>query len=224
MKPKHTPFSALSRRKRRAKTQRIKNLIHRERHRCGGMFYDNCDIPAAIASGYWNWSDIVFLGRDPAVFYNAEIITAGVEFADRVEQLAFDEAWAMLDAAAQELETNIETVPNLDANGKVISHTWVRKPDAAYPQFGGLTWREYTDKRAAEIARDKPPAVYCGYRIQTGYASGVGLQIMVDAEVLTVELIEAAVKDFLARGERTWISDKPAAVSYTSDFHCKPLA
>ncbi|MCT9846738.1 hypothetical protein N7563_21985 [Leclercia adecarboxylata ATCC 23216 = NBRC 102595] len=224
MKHKHKAFTSLSRRKRRAKAQHIKNLIHRERHRCGGMFYDDCDIPAAIASGNWNWSDIIFTSLDPAVFWNAEIITAGVEFADRVEQLVFDEAWALLDADGQERESSIETVPNLDASGKVISHTWVRQPDVTYPQFGGLTWREYTDKRALEIARDNPPSVYCGYRIQTGYASGIGLQIMVDAELLTVELIEAAITDFRARGEKNWISTEPAHVSYTSDFHCKPLA
>ena len=50
---KHTPFSALSRRKRRAKTLHIKNLIYRERDIQGGIFYDECDQNVALASGRW---------------------------------------------------------------------------------------------------------------------------------------------------------------------------
>lgn len=97
MNQKYRPFTSLSRRKRRAKTFEVKNLIYRERYRCGGLFYDDCDMNAAVASGNWRWSDILFLGRDPAVFWNAEIITASEAFNDRVESIAFDEAWSMLD-------------------------------------------------------------------------------------------------------------------------------
>lgn len=42
---KHKPFTSLSRRRRRARVQHIKNLIHRERHRCGGLHYDDCITP-----------------------------------------------------------------------------------------------------------------------------------------------------------------------------------
>lgn len=62
MKRKHRVFTSLSRRKRRAKTREIKNLIHRERHHCGGVFYDECDIDEAFACGNWKWSNILFLG------------------------------------------------------------------------------------------------------------------------------------------------------------------
>ncbi|MGC6031697.1 hypothetical protein VU661_24955, partial [Enterobacter kobei] len=40
-------------------------------------------------SGNWTWSDIVFLDHDPAVFWNAEIITANVAFTDAVEEATF---------------------------------------------------------------------------------------------------------------------------------------
>lgn len=196
MTNKHKVFTTLPRRKRRARVQHIKNLIHRERHRCGGTFYDDCDIEIATASGNWAWSDILFTSANPAVYWNAEIITAGQCFADCVEQIAFDEAWGMLNEAQRNREASIEA----------ISH------NEHYPQFGGLTWSDYAAKREKEIARDNPPAVHCGYRILPGYAGGIGLQMIVDAEVLTVEVIEAAIADFRAKGEREWVAETPCEI------------
>ena len=198
MNRKHKPFASLSRRKRRARVLRIKNLIHRERERCGGDFYDDCDIAYATASGCWTWSDILFTSRDPATFWNAEIVTASQKFADCVEQITFDESWALLTEDERNRESDLDTI---------------NQPGIKYPQFGGLTWSEYIDKRTQEVARDNPPAVFCGYDILPGFGSGIGLLIVVDAPVLTAEVIEAAIADFRARGERAWSCDVPAKVS-----------
>ena len=206
----HKVFTSLSRRKRRARALWVKNLIHRERHRCGGIFYDICDIEAVTASGRWSWSDILFTSSDPSIFWNAEIMTTGQHFADLVEEAAFDEAWDMLSDAERDEAAHFETVPNYDASGKVVSRTMVRKPEVKYPQFGGLTKLEYLAKREAEIARDNPPAVHCGYKIMPGFASGIGLRMIVDAECLTVEIIEAAIADFRARGEKEWVAETPS--------------
>lgn len=216
---KHTPFTSLSRRKRRAKTLHIKNLIYRERDRLGGIFYDECDRVAAIASGRWTWSDIIFLSQDPAIFWNAEIITANVAFADAVEDIAFNEALSKLDAAETQQEMHLDFTPDVSSHGK----RWLRKPALKYPQFDGLTFNDFIDKRALEIARDNPPAIYCGYRILPGYASGIGLQIVVEADRLNRAVIEMAIADFRTRGERNWISDVPARVCYSDKTICTPL-
>lgn len=195
------PFSALSRRRRRARTQHIKNLIHRERHRCGGLHYDDCDSEnaEAIAAGWiWTWSDVLFLGNSPDVYWNAEIITVDVARTDIVENLVFEEAHSMLSQAQQEGEARIETTPNYNAKGKVASYTIVGRTRVSYPQFGGLTYFDYVNKRMAEVKRDNPPAVNPGYRIQPGYRCGIGLQIIVDAPVLTREIIDNAIRLFLA--------------------------
>lgn len=68
----------------------------------------------------------------------------------------------------------------------------------AYTQFGGLTFFEYTTKRQEEITRDNPPVITPGYRIQHGYHGGIGLQIIVDAPELTREVIDNAIRSFLA--------------------------
>lgn len=120
---KHTPFTSLSRRKRRAATLKIKNLIYRERDTWGGTFYDECDHDQSVASGSWAWSDIVFLGHDPAVFWNAEIITADMAFADAVEEAAFNEAISRLNIESQYQAAHFSTIPDIDDNGKIISYT-----------------------------------------------------------------------------------------------------
>lgn len=51
MTKKRKAFTSLSRRQRRSKTQQVKNLIYRERHRCGGVFFDECDMEYASNSG-----------------------------------------------------------------------------------------------------------------------------------------------------------------------------
>ncbi len=205
---KHKVFTSLPRRKRRARVQRIKNLIQRERHRCGGTFYDDCDIEIATASGNWCWSDVLFLGAAPDVYWNAEILTAGMYFKDCVEQAAFDEGWAMLSE---------------EQRGNACDIRATQLP------FGGLTWTKYLEKREAEIARGNPPAVHCGYRILAGYAGGIGLQMVVDADVLTVEVIEAAIADFKAKGEREWVAETPCEIpehirhGSTQLLACRPL-
>lgn len=135
---KHTPFTSLSRRKRRAKTLHFKNLIYRERDRLGGIFYDECDQAVALASGRWTWSDIIFLSQDPAIFWNAEIITANVAFADAVENIAFNEAFSKLNAAETQQEMHLDFTPDVSSNGK----RWLRKPALKYPQFDGLTFND----------------------------------------------------------------------------------
>ena len=195
------PFNTLSRRQRRALTQYVKNLIHRERHRCGGLHYDDCDSENAedIAAGWvWTWSDVLFLGNSPDVYWNAEIITLDVACTDIIENRVFKEAHSMLSQAQQEDEARIETTPNYNVKGKVVSYTMVRRARVSYPQFGGLTYFDYINKRLAEVKRDNPPAVTPGYRIQAGYRCGIGLQIIVDEAVLTREVIDNAIRSFLA--------------------------
>ena len=198
---RNKPFNTLSRRRRRARTQHVKNLIHRERHRCGGLYYNDCDSEnaEAIAAGWvWTWSDVLFLDNSPDVYWNAEIITIDVARADIVENLVFEEAHAILSQNQQEDEARMDTTPNYNAKGKVLSHTVVERTRVSYPQFGGLTYFDYIDKRLAEVIRDNPPVITPGYRIKSGYRSGIGLQIIVDESVLTRQIIDSAVRSFLS--------------------------
>lgn len=192
---KHKPFTTLTRRQRRARTLRIKHIILRERARCGGLHYDDCE-PGD--SSRWSWSDVLFLGNTPDVYWNAVIVTTADDLQGTIEQIVLDEAFALLDEIEKAQELRFETTPNYDAKGNVISHTIVDFPRATYSQFGGLTFSDYVDKRIEEITRDNPPVVKAGYTFLPGYAAGLGLQIIVDDPVLTRAIIDDAIRVFLA--------------------------
>lgn len=163
MNRKNTPFISLSRRKRRAKTLKIKTLINRERETWGGLFYDECDHVTTVASGNWCWIDIVFPGYDTAVFWNEEIITANVAFADAVEEAAFNEAMLLLEATGKQ-----NVVLSDNSSGNILGHTLLRRSEQTYTIFNGLTFNDFIDIRALEIARDAPrqfTAATAAYRV-----------------------------------------------------------
>lgn len=202
MTKKLKAFTSLSRRQRRSETQRVKNLIYRKRHRCGGVFFDECDLKYASNSGSWTWSDIIFLGTKPDTYWNAEIITAGMAFDDAVESLAFDRAKPSPSDA------------HLNDEGQFTA-AW-RLPQ---PQYDGLTWSQHVDNLKIEITRDNPPKIHCGYRILPGYRSGIGLQIIVDSALLSREIIETAIAVFRAKGELNWLSPDVAKVAGLMNVH-----
>lgn len=128
-------FNTLSRSRCRARTQHVKNMIHRERHRCEGLHCDDCDSENAevIAAGWiWTWSDVLFLGNSPDVYWNEEIITIDVARADIMENLVFEEAHAMLNQSQQEDEDRMDTTPNYNTEGKVVSHTVIERTRVSY--------------------------------------------------------------------------------------------
>lgn len=215
---KHRIFSSLSRRSRRQKVIRIKNLIYNERHRCGGIFYDECDFARFDdeSDHIWKWSDIYFTGLDPADFWNAEIITAQVAFRDACHSRAFDEACEMLSEQERENEFQINTCPNYNSHGKIISHILVHREACKYDVFGGLTFFGFVEKRELEIVINDPPAIHCGYKFLPGYAYGLGLRMIVDVPSLSQQIIEGAIADFRKRGEREWHS--PEAVFFSGDL------
>ncbi|MEN4889771.1 hypothetical protein [Erwinia billingiae] len=210
-------FSSLSRRSRRQKVIHIKNLIHNERHRCGGIFYDACDFTQFDnePDHLWEWSDIYFTGLDPADFWNAEIITAKVAFRDAYKSRAFDEVREMLSDEERENEFKINKVPNYNAQGKIISHTLVHNEPCKYDFFDGLTFFEFVEKRELEIVINDPPVVHCGYKFLPDYAYGLGVRMVIDAPALSQQVIENAIADFRGRGECEWNS--PEAISFSGD-------
>lgn len=210
---KHRPFISLSRRQRRKKVIELKNRIYRGRQRCGGLFYDDCDIQyyKDNPDHIWAWSDIYFVGRDPADLWNAEIITAKLAFQDAVHDRAFNETWAMLSQQEQEEEARYETTPNVNSKGKIVSRTFLHREKQAYAIFGGLTFWQFVEKREQEIGQDEQQDVCCSYQFLPGFAYGHGLRMVVDAEALSVPVIEAAIGDFLNR-----VSDVPRGQRFIS--------
>lgn len=118
----------------------------------------------------------------------------------------------MLSELECEKEFKINTCPNYNAQGKVISHTLVHREACKYEFFGGLTFYEFVEKREIEIVINDPPAIYCGYDFLPNYAYGLGLRMVVDTPYLSQQVIEDAIADFRERSECGWYSAE--AVSF----------
>ncbi|MBC1185530.1 hypothetical protein [Kluyvera sichuanensis] len=123
MKRPRKPFSSLPRSRRKKETFHVKQQIHRERERCGGLFYDHCDIELMTESGLWTWSDILFLSADRATFWNATISTANDALACAVENQAIERATAITTVAADIADDGV-----LDLSPLRDTQTAARRP------------------------------------------------------------------------------------------------
>jgi hypothetical protein len=93
------------------------------------------------------------------------------------------------------------------SNGEILSYRLIDR-DRPYERLGGLTIREHWKKLEIEIVRREPPAaeVYESFELDPEYVYGIGLRIVVDADVIDQAAIEAAIHKFKAMGETEWQS------------------
>lgn len=213
---KSPTFVSLSRRKRRRIVIKLKNKIYQERSHCGGIFYDECCMSQSTGQSkhVWGWSDICFVGKDPAVLWNAEIITAQVALDDAIRTIAFEEALRLTEVSEGQKDVQMMKLTGSDIKDKIISCGESDKTTQNYHVLGGLTFFQYVQKREREIAFKNPPLVYCQYQYLPGYVYGLGLRMVVDAVTLSQDVIEAAIADFRLHGEREWCSPEPISFNH----------
>lgn len=208
---KYTPFIDLSRKKRGRATLAIRHVCARLKPLLGGRF----------VSSYWEgcprlpeegcqWFDCFFPGLDKFTFWNVEIITARTKFYDLVRRMANDRANSLL--TEEERESLVTFPDKIDENGKTYST--LEFNDSPFLQFGGLSYMGFTERTAREIAAGEPPTVYEEFKIDTGYAYGIGLHIVVDAENITKDVIEQAIDRFTAVGQKDWKSPEPVPAEH----------
>jgi hypothetical protein len=61
----------------------------------------------------------------------------------------------------------------------------------------------------SEIVRSEPPAIHESFEIDRSYAYGIGLQIVLDVDVIDRPAIESAIARFREIGEVGWQSPNP---------------
>ena len=75
-----------------------------------------------------------------------------------------------------------------------------------FDQFGGLTFNEQRSKLESDIIRNEPPLVHESFTIDLTYSYGIGLEIVLDVNVINQASIESAIDRFVEIGEINWIS------------------
>lgn len=198
-----TPFHKRSCKARKLAYIRMKNNIRRAAPLLGGLFYTHDYV-----HGQNGWVDIYFLGKAKGVFYNVTLQTARYEYKEEVSQAAWDAADALVPHRFNLFE---------DAKKDPVTGHWVSnpKPEGSLDAFGGLTRWDWIRGEEARIADARTVKVHARVELDRDYAHGIGLHATIDVPFLTVDAINAFIRDFLARGEKAWRDDN--ALSYSHE-------
>jgi hypothetical protein len=228
---RRTPFCNLSKTKRRAEWYKTRREIENDRDRFQSRFtslyylnepgcpeckgchdYDVC-VPGTQACCQSH--DFNFLGKQKHEVWSAEMITARREFWDTVNNMAFERAWAMLSREEQDkdVENSMgEDIPCMwDHNGKVLLYENKENPPIIFPQFGGLSFYDYTVQLEREIVEKEPPEIYECLELDYSCTWGLGLKIILDVSIITVPLVMQTIDRFFEMGQKPWKSEMPVA-------------
>lgn len=210
--PKKRPsFITLPRHRRSDEVIRLKRKIRRDADLYGGRFTSHHVLNEPGRPDLYNqWADFYFVGSNRFTIWNAEIVTARRAFWDKASNLAYQRADSLLTPEERDAESKLEFEPaQISRTGKILSYQQVKREPVRYEQFGGLTFFEQWEKLESEIVRNEPPIIYESFKLDRGYAYGVGLYIVLDVDVINQAAIELAIDKFLAKGETGWQSTHP---------------
>ncbi len=208
---KHIPFVTLPRHRRSDEVIRLKAKIRRDAGEYGGRFSSRLVLNEPGRPDLYNqWFDFYFVGKDRFTIWNAEIVTVRRAFWDAAHDIAYQRADSMRMPEQRDADSKLEFEPaQISSTGKILAYKLVEREPIRYDQFGGLTFSEQREKLEAEIIRDEPPTIYESFKLDHGYAYGIGLRIVLDVDVINQAAIESAIDKFLAVGEIDWRSANP---------------
>lgn len=204
------PFVTRSNRERASAVIRLKNRLRLQRHIYGGRFVGSLDIldPERPVL-YKQDAHVFFLGTDKRVFWNAYIVTARKAFWDEVGSMASGRARQLMpkEEKAWDISDLFEPA-SFNAWGQATTYR-MRERNDTYEAFGGLTRREYEAKLEKEIIAAEPPEIFESFTIDNGYEYGIGLNVVIDAELIDKETVERLIDRFLELGETAWRAESP---------------
>lgn len=208
---KRPPFIALPRHKRSDEVVKLRGRIRRDAGDYGGRFTSHLVLDEPERPNiYKQWFDFYFVGKDRFTIWNAEIVTVRRAFWDAANSLAYERADALRTPEEREADSRLEFEPaSRSRTGKVLTYQMVKREPIRYAQFDGMTFFEKWEALEAEIVRNEPPTVFESFSLDRSYAYGIGLRIVLDAEVIDQAAIERAIDRFQAVGETDWRAAEP---------------
>lgn len=205
---KYSPYGTLSRRRQRNAFIRLRWKVLCDTPIYGGMFTSHqvLDEPGRPAL-YNQWFDFVFPGLDGRTIWNAEIITAHKDFWDKVSEMAWDRATALMSREEREEEFRMDFEPVFVGGQKM--YQLIRREQRRYPAFGDQTFREYEEQLKAQIIANEPPEIHERFETDREYRYGIGVKLVIDAEETDQAVVEAAIGRFRSEGEGNWTAAAP---------------
>ncbi len=202
------PFVTLPRHKRSHEVFRLKGQMRRDAKEYGGRFTSWLVLNEQGRPDLYNQSfEFYFPGLDRFTFWNASIVTARKAFWDKTHNLAETRAADALTPEQLEQIAKLEFVPaERSKTGKILTYKLAKHENMRFDQFGGLTFNEQRSKLESDIIRNEPPLVHESFTIDLTYSYGIGLEIVLDVNVINQASIESAIDRFVEIGEINWIS------------------
>lgn len=205
------PFITLPRHKRGDMVICLKGQMRRDAAEYGGRFTSRLVLNEPGRPDLYNQRfDFYFPGTDRFTIWNASVVTARRAFWDGAYDIAHARVCAMLTQQELQESCKLEFVPaQRSSTGKILTYTLAEREDVRFEQFGGLTFHEQRRKLESEIVRNEPPVIHESFKLDRSYVYGVGLEIVLDVDVINQASIEVAIDRFMELGQTDWVSPKP---------------
>jgi hypothetical protein len=209
---KFTPFSKLSRHKKRDAYVRLRNKIRQTAKNYGQNFTSHLVLNEPRRPSIFNqWFDFYFLGLDGVTIWNTVLYTANEAYWNAIKDLAFEESYRLCPANEEDTDLDTLFIPVYDqVTGRKL-HYIMREPSVKSALNNCTRFQfveEYGSKLIREDMGDTAP-VFESFEIDTSYRYGIGLTAVVDAHEINAETIEATIEKFRSIGERNWKSPAP---------------
>jgi hypothetical protein len=200
------PFSSLPRHRRRSKVIQLQARMLRHAGYTGSVLFDSHhllidpDEPERIHE----WVDIVFPGMDRFTLWKAEFITTQLAKRDLARHQAHEQITARLAQADLEYESGWTTklIPR-KRPGEMRMYSVEFAPEKRYEVLNGQTYRAACDALEEQLMQSLPTPPE-SFKIDRGYAYGIGLHAVVNVTTLDAAAIEQTIARFCALGERDW--------------------
>ncbi|MGZ8182660.1 MAG: hypothetical protein ACXWT1_11910 [Methylobacter sp.] len=209
---KFTPFSKLSRHKKRDLYVRLRNKIKQTAKDYGQNFTSDLILNEPGRPSLFNqWFDFYFLGLDGVTIWNTVLYTANEAYWSAIRDLAFKEADRLCPKNENDFDLNSFLIPVYDdITGKKL-HYIMKEPEIE-PELNNLTHSQFVDEYSSKLIHedtgDTVP-VFESFEIDTTYRYGIGLFAVIDAPEINAETIEAMIEKFRSMGERNWKNPTP---------------
>ena len=148
-----------------------------------------------------SWADIYFIGSDKWTLWNATVVTIADAKKGAISTAAWDQAYDALSEEDRKSLPGLKFEPIPDRLG---FSTLVKQEQPKFEQFGGHTLREQTKFLEGILDVEVFEKVEFDY----SYQYGIGLNVVMDVPLLTVDILTDFVDRFV-KDEREWVSAKP---------------
>ena len=194
---KHRPYLDHSRKEKNKCWIGVKNTIRENPNGNGDLFYSHDYLEEGC-----DWVDFYFLGKKRQIFYNAFLITPKHALWGDVKTVARQNAEKLV-------PHTISFVPSKPHCSSIVSSD--SDPATDLSPFGGLKRYEWIDKETKRLVQEQEFTVNSHVQLHRDYAYGIGLHGIVDADIITNDVIDSFITEFMANGEKTYVGKQHIA-------------